>query len=115
MSRKADVVLLCEDKQHECFFRRLLTRLGYHPRRITVRPYPRGAGSGKAFVTSKFAVEVREQRARCSRMNCVLVTATDADEMTVDRRYQQLLGQLDRPRTPEERIAIFIPKWEIET
>jgi hypothetical protein len=22
---------------------------------------------------------------------------------------------LDRPRTPEERIAIFIPKWEIET
>lgn len=84
-------------------------------RRIRVRPYPEGRGAGEAFVRQHFPAEAAEQRRRATRMKCGLLTAIDADTRTVDERYDELLGQLDRPRGADEKIAVFVPKRNIET
>ncbi|NSW58454.1 MAG: hypothetical protein HPY44_20790 [Armatimonadetes bacterium] len=115
MSRGAEVVLLCEDKQHDCFFRRLLKLLGYG--RIRVREdYPKGGGeAGEGFVRREFAAEAKWQRRRASRMKCGLLVVIDADSRSVDQRRNDVLGPLDPPRAANENIAIFVPKRNIET
>lgn len=110
--RKADAVILCEDKQHESYFKRLLKqtkRFDY----VRISPYPKkGMGSGEAYVRAEFPSEVRDQRRRPSVR---LLVAMDADNRTVEQSYRELLDQLDKQRSKDERIAVFIPKWEIET
>ena len=48
MSKASQIVVLCEDKAHEIFVKRFLTRgWGVKPRAIRVVVYPNGKGSGK--------------------------------------------------------------------
>lgn len=115
MSRQgAEVVVLCEDKQQAVFLRRLLKARGYF--RIRVREdYPEGRGAATAYVIRRFPSEAGEQRASASHMRQGLAVAIDADDRTTDQRFADLWRGVARPRGTDEKIAVFIPKRNIET
>ena len=55
MSRNVNVVILCEDRQHEAFARRFLALAGRSVRVQRVEVSPKGRGSGEHFVRKRFA------------------------------------------------------------
>jgi len=118
MSRNVNVVVLCEDRQHEAFARRFLAKAGYNPRRQRVQVSPKGRGSGEQFVREHFAEELAYYRDRQHRVQQALVVVIDADNRSVADR----VGQIDnaasaaeiQPRQGNERVAIFVPAWNIE-
>lgn len=117
--RQVDLIVLCEDRQHQTFLYRLLTGLGYHPRRIRTRVCPPGVGSAEQWVRREYPVEVRAQRQRRERINLGLLTMMDADARTVEEEHRQLDLALETDgqarRQSGERISLQIPKWELET
>ena len=115
MSRRPTrVIVICEDILSEAFLRRFLTQRGDVPLRV-MKPTP-GGESGAAFVIREFAKEARTHRSRAtSQRGCALLAMVDADNLTTAQRREQMLAQLPPPRETTERIALFVPKWEIET
>jgi hypothetical protein len=117
--RFAEIVILCEDRQQEVFVRRYLHGLGYSNRRIRVAPYPAGRGSGEQFVRQNYPKEVKELRRRAKHLHVGLVVVIDADTSTVPQRLQQLDAELQQsglsPRADDERIALLVPRRNIET
>jgi hypothetical protein len=120
MSEKSvHFIILCEDKQHEVFTRRTLRQLrfnfSYRDLRLVL---PRG-GSGEHHVRKNYPIEVKEHRVRATRRNGGLLVLMDADKETVEKHHQELAQELALallpPRGNEERIALLIPKWNIET
>ncbi len=116
--RSVQAMVLTEDQQGWVFVRRLLIALGVPWRRIRVGLFPRdGRGCGEQFVRQRYPVEVRAQRA-CAAASW-LVVHIDADDKTVNDRHQYLASecaeQCIAKRGPAERIAILVPKREIET
>jgi hypothetical protein len=114
-----EVVVLCEDRQQEVFARYFLVKCGVHPRRIRVRIAPSGGGAGEQFVRDNYPSEVKAFRSR-KYLNISLVVFIDSDpDYTVADRMLQLKKGLENAsiedRKPEEKIAIFIPKRNIET
>ena len=117
MSRRAQIVLLCEDTQHEACLRRFLSAMGWDTRAMRVEKAPGGRGSADQFVRQQFPRELKAHRTR--HVTQAFVTMMDGDRYGVDAR----LGQLDEAcqsggidvRTPGERVAVFIPTWNIET
>jgi hypothetical protein len=110
--------ILVEDRTLERLVRHCLLEWGASSREIRVLPLPAGRGSGKQWVDREYPIQVRAYRRRAFE-NIVLVVGTDADEQTVQQRAQRLAGTLRDAgcdaRTDQERIAIWIPKWNIET
>ena len=83
------------------------------------RHSPRGEGSGKQWVTTEYAAEVRAFRAKRNHVWKALLVASDADELRVEDRKAQLAtaladAGLDR-RRDDEPIVLVVPRWEIET
>ena len=113
MTRRSTVVVLCEDKQQEVFFYRLLRRMGYARTQITILPYPHGRSDAKAYVRATYARQVAAQRNPKAASDLVTVADADADDTEALRRI--LDGLLAQHRQADERIAVFIPKWCIET
>ncbi|HSF38979.1 MAG TPA: hypothetical protein VLT87_04240 [Thermoanaerobaculia bacterium] len=117
MSRRVQLVLLCEDKQHEVFARRFLNEMGLETRSMRVEKAPGGRGAAEQFVRNRFPVELKAHRTR--PVSQVLVVMVDGDTEGTAARLQQL-NQACREavvaeRAAEERVAIFIPTWNIET
>ncbi len=117
MSRRVQLVLLCEDKQHEAFARRFLNAMGWETRALRVEKAPGGRGSGEQYIRERFPLELKAHRSR--PVSQALVVLVDGDrEGTVAR-----LQQLDRAcreagvavRAQDERVALFIPTWNVET
>jgi hypothetical protein len=119
MSRNANVIILCEDRQHEAFARRFLVRAGYHRRRLRVQVSPKGRGSGEQFVRERFGEELGYYRNRQHRVQQVLVVLIDADKKTTADRIRQMERICSeggvQPRQPNERVAVFVPARNIET
>lgn len=117
MSRVAQVVILCEDKQQQVFLYRLLKGLGYSNRTIYLRAIPDGKQSAEQYVREHYVEEVKANRV--NHISRCLVVAVDADMITVDQRTQQLEQKLIQnglnSRKANEPIALFIPKRNIET
>lgn len=119
MSRTVNVVILCEDRQHEAFARRFLALAGKGTRVQRVEISPKGRGSGEQFVRTRFAKELAFYRARQHRVEQALVVVVDADGKDALAREAQLAevateaGQ--EPRKAGERVAIFVPARNIET
>jgi hypothetical protein len=92
--------------------------LGAHRREIRVRRCPAGRGSAKQWIDREYSIEVQAHRRRGVE-NIALVVGTDADEQSVQLRAQRLADALQAagraPRAHQERIALWIPKWNIET
>lgn len=118
VGRGVQAVVLTEDLQGWVFIRRLLIALEVPPRRIRVLPYPAdGRGCGEQFVRETYPKEVRAYRQNAAAS--WLVVHIDADVKVVSNRYQQLTdacaGEGVAQRLSNERIAILVPKREIET
>ncbi|MDY7014884.1 MAG: hypothetical protein SVX43_15025 [Cyanobacteriota bacterium] len=117
--RKVEITILCEDIQQQVFARRFLLNRGFHPRKIRLLPLPVGEGSGEKYVRRQYPKEVRAYRGKFTYRSVGLVVLIDADKCTVDYRMQQLdevLTEDSQNKSQEdERIAIFVPKRNIET
>jgi hypothetical protein len=109
----SEIVILCEGKQDEVFLRRFLKQSGYGPHRVRCRPYPAGRGSGKQFVQDEYAKEVVEHRRRATRMNIALIVMHDCDTGTMEGSRAML--EQSAARNPNERIALLLPRRNIET
>lgn len=117
MSRQAQLVLVCEDRQQEAFVRRFLKAMGWETRAMRVERAPSGRGAGEQFVRDRFPRELKAQRSR--PVSQALVVMIDGDSEGPGARQSQL-GKACRDagvaeRTAEERVAVFIPTWNIET
>ena len=121
MSRSVDVIIVCEDQQQDSFVRRYLAKRGFHKKRFRVRKYPGGQGSGEQFVREQFVLEVEQYRQKSSYSSggVILIATIDADSYTVSERIEQLNGHLEAQNLvriqPDEQIAVFVPKRNIET
>jgi hypothetical protein len=118
MSRRVQLVLLCEDQQQETFIRRFLanTRWSRKPRVVIAPP---GYGSAEQFVRTQFPAELLEYRRNRHRVTLALIVMIDGDQKGVNGRLNELNEACRSAgiafRRPDERIAIFIPTWRIET
>lgn len=119
MSRKVNLILLCEDSQHEAFVRRFLEKAGWSTRRLRVEKAPKGAGSGEQFVRERFPKELAAYRSNCNRVAQGLIVVRDGDSAGVEARLSQLAeackAQGVEPRKDDEAVAALVPTWNIET
>jgi len=119
MSRKAQLVLICEDQDHESFARRFLNRAGWSTRRLRVERVPPPQGSAEQYVRKRFPVELTAYRSNRQRVTERLVVFIDGDNRGASHRLDEL-DQACRssgiePRAKDEKVAIFVPTWNIET
>jgi hypothetical protein len=117
--RRVTVVILCEDLQQLVFARRFLIKIGGERVVPRVVALPSGKGSGEQYVRERYLQEVKAYRSKSSHLNICLVVLLDADLTTIADRFQQLETALEEAseekRQDGEKIAIFIPKRNIET
>jgi hypothetical protein len=119
MPRQIQLVILCEDQQQAFFARHYFIQRGIHPRKIRVNINPGGQGSAEQYVREQYLREVIAYRSRSSHLAIALAVLIDADNYSVEQRMKQLTKVLEdnsqRPRQNNERIALFVPKRNIET
>jgi len=119
VSSFTEIIVLCEDRQQEVFARRFLVSCGVNKNKIRPKICPKGKLAGEQYVREKFLEEVRAYRSRSAYLNIGLVVLTDADIKTIHQRRRELEEALDvggqGRREAMERIAIFIPKRNVET
>ncbi len=113
------MIILCEDLQQEVFLRHFLLRKGFSPHQIRVLRSRKGKGSGEQYVREHYAKEVKTYRRKSSYLSVALAVMIDADTNPVRKRLNQLdaiLGDDSQQiRQQDEKIAIFVPKRNIET
>lgn len=118
MSRTVNMVILCEDRQHEAFARRFLNKAGIVTRSLHVQISPAGRGAAEQFVRRQYAKELRFYRARSHRVQQALLVMIDADGQPVADRISQVEREAaasDGARRDGERVAIVVPARNIET
>lgn len=119
VSRKVQLVLLCEDLQHESFARRFLKKAGWDTHRLRVEKGPPSKGSAEQFVRTSFPKELIAYRNRKQHVEHALVFFIDGDQRGVAGRLADLDNECKKqgvaPRLPDEKVAIFVPTWNIET
>jgi len=120
MSRNVQLVLLCEDRQHEVFCRRFLKKAGWSTRRMRVEIAPSGRGSGEQFVRERFPTELSAYRSNRNILAEGLIVILDGDNRGVDERMKELDLECRRtgfsPRNEEDKgVAVLVPTWNIET
>lgn len=115
--RRAQLVLVCEDRQHEVFIRSFLRLTGWETRKLRVEMNPKGRGSGEQWVRKTYAQEVKRLRSS-PHVAQGLIVAIDQDKPGLDRdeQLQEELRCADLGRRGKgERIAHVIPARNIET
>jgi hypothetical protein len=117
---RVQLVVLCEDRQQEIFALNFLNNRGFELdfKNVQVNKSPKGRGSGERYVINNYPKEVRAFRRKNYRSG-MLVVVIDADKATVTETLKELDNALIQNslelRQPNEAIAIFIPKRNIET
>lgn len=116
MSRSSKVVVLCEDKRTQKFIRSFLQRLSYRNHELRFTEIK--TGSAEQRVREQYPKEVASLRRNRFR-DQVLITAIDADSLSVKdrlRQFEQSLQHAGLPvRNSEEKIYLLIPRRNIET
>ena len=119
MRRQVQLILLCEDQQHEAFLRRFFTSMGWKGRQLRVKRSPLAKGSAEQFVREEFPKEIGAYRRNKNRVGCELVAVLDGDAEGVNARLTALDEACDRasvsPRDKADHVAVFVPTWNIET
>ncbi len=117
--RNVQLVIVCEDTQQETFIRRFLDKNGWSMRRIRVEKGPAGRGAGEQFVRRRFPVELNAYRMKANQVQQTVVAMIDGDDHGVTARLRQLDDACHEkqiePRAPTDRVAVFVPTWNIET
>ena len=113
--KPAQVIVLCEDKQHSVFVYRFLKRRTNH--RIRVVSAPASEGSAEQFVREQYPRELKALRA--STVNAALVVMIDADKTDPTKRLRQLDASCREsgipPRKTHDRVVLTVPRRNIET
>lgn len=116
--RRVQIVLLCEDDQHEAFARRFLERSGWNRRDIRVEKSPGGRGSAEQWVRRAYSKEVQKFRA-APHVARALIVIVDEDKLGGGVREEQfaaaLAGERLAARSEAEAILHIIPARNIET
>lgn len=107
------IVILCEDKQQYLFARYFLQKKGFKGN-FDPKICPSGKQAAEQYVRDRYAAEVKAHRSK-NYLNICLIVVIDADKSTVADRIKQLDSVLKEKRQPKEKIAIFVPKRNIET
>lgn len=114
-----EVVVLCEDRQQECFIRRFLQRRGRDHYDFRALISPAGRGSGEQWVRERFPRELKAHRSQIGRRCTWLIVATDADIQGVENRVQGFAKACNDAGVPfrkeSERVMFVISKRNIET
>ena len=118
--KKVRVTLLVEDRALERFTREVLLKFGFSRHEMHVIEFPVGRGSAKQWIDQQYPEQVRLYRSKANHQaNLALLVGTEADELTVQQRHGQLDAVLSfadsDSRTATERIALWIPRWHVET
>lgn len=118
-TRKAEFIVLCEDVKHKTFILRYLISLGFNARQIRTKLPRAGRGAGEQWVRESYPEWARAQRRRANHTSNSLIAVVDADSLSVEQRRQQLDDALGGAgfavRDPKERIAIVVPRRNIES
>jgi hypothetical protein len=116
--RRVQIVILCEDRQQEVFARYFLKKRGFTGL-FRANICPEGSQAGEQYVRTHYPEEVKAYRQKRNRVSIGLVVLIDADTGTLEARLNELASVLDedeqKNREPNEAIAIFVPKRNIET
>ena len=122
MAKKtAKLVILCEDLQQAVFAKHFFKRHGFNTKKMRFEIGPKGKGAGEQYVRTQYAEEVKlyRQTSSYSPVGSYLIVVIDADKLTVSQRLNQLDSALKDDGQPKrqanEKIAIFVPKRNIET
>jgi len=119
MSKYTQIVVLCEDTQQWLFAYYFLIGWGIPRQRIRRSKYSFGSGSGEQRVRVNYPKEVRELRRYQHHLNICLIVIMDADTQSIENHFRELENALATTalerRYENEKIAIFIPKRNIET
>lgn len=110
---------MSEDNRTERFLRYVLKGRGCNWRRLRFETAPAGTGAADAWVCQRYVESMRLLRRKRDQSGLGLLTAIDGDSAGLSARKQQLdqaleSGGLD-PRLPDERVAVMVPCWSIET
>jgi hypothetical protein len=112
----SQVVVLAEDLLQFNFARRYLMRLGLPSGVIRSAGFPAGRQAGEQWVRDKYAAEVIRLRQRQARGALVVVIDADRHRTGRERQLAEILDQAAQPaRGPEEPVAHFVPRRNIET
>ena len=124
VSREAQIVLLCEDRQQQAFvvrfleaMGRLTTRKAKH--RLRVERASQGRGAAEQFVRERYPRELKEYRRQRNRVSVALVVMLDGDAAGVTGRLAQLDAACAEQGIPvrrsDEDVFVFVPTWRIES
>jgi hypothetical protein len=117
MTRKVEILVYCEDSQQEAFIRRFLKMKNYPRNKIDVHKSPRGKGSAEQWVLNQFVNALNNYRKR--KVDHKIVFIRDADTLTLNDRIRQFESACRlagiQPRQPNEKIALILPRRNIET
>ena len=112
---KAEIVLLCEDKQTDAFVRRFLAPR-FKGRQIQTLPLPAGGQSGEQWVRTQLPAQLKAIR---QREDAFLIVVVDADNLTTAQRRRQLDEACKAEHVPlrhaDDRALVLTPKRNIET
>jgi hypothetical protein len=120
MSRQpVQTVILCEDRQQECFVRRFLLERGVNRWSVRLQQSPRAKGAADQWVRESFPKELRAYRSKCNHLSNCLLAVVDADMQTVCERIKSFEAECEKQNIPfrrdDERVALVVPKRNIET
>jgi hypothetical protein len=120
MPQATEIVLLCEDKQHERFIRKFLRERNVDRRRIRSVPLPHAlGGDAKKWICDHFPEELKAYRSKANNINNILFVVVDVDDETVKKRASALDQACQMrnlpPREKSERVVYILPKWALET
>jgi len=117
--RRIQLTILCEDQQQEVFARYFLIKRGFKPEKIRSRICSKGSQAAEQYVRVEYPKEVKSYRTKAKKSLKGLVVLIDADTKSPNQILQNLNNALidssQERRQPNEAIAIFIPKRNIET
>jgi hypothetical protein len=115
MADRVRLRVWCEDHEHESFVRQLFVNLGLERRNINFTlPPGKGKGSASAWVMAQYAEVRTEARGTRNQANLGFLVVVDGDSSGVQARMKTLHPTAQDNRESSDRIAIFIPTWEIE-
>ena len=117
MSRTAEIIILCEDQQHQTFARLFFERMGWKKHKIRTRPISNGQGSAVQRVLNEFPVELTSLRQRPVAAYLVVLIDGDASGASARRtELDQACGVANIPVLgPADNVLLCVPTWNIET
>ena len=116
MSKKVQIVVLCEDAQTFSFARKYLLSKGFDDHKIRARISPPARGSAYSFVLHEFPLELQEMRkASVERKLLAILDEDGREDHSLSSFEKECINVGVAFRAQDEPAAILIPKRNIET